>query len=143
MPTKVVEGQVLIRPRRWPDVSSVERVVLTPVVELVANSRADLKVKFRGYRDIAPVEEGVKVASQQETVVDSMGAARRVGPYVSCFEHGEDSFARNGAAALVRVSDNDPERPLAKTRADCDRVAVTRRFGLVDVKASQSLLEAR
>jgi hypothetical protein len=69
----VVPGQAdrigtLLDPSRQLDLPTVERVVVTPVLELFANAPTDLEVKAGRHGHIASIEQAVNVASQEEAV---------------------------------------------------------------------------
>jgi hypothetical protein len=54
--------------RRHVEPDPVERVVASPVVVLIAQASADLQAEFRCDRDVAGVEQTVKIRPQQEAI---------------------------------------------------------------------------
>ena len=77
--------------------------ILAAVLEFLANPTADLEAIRRRHREIAAVEEGVKIRPQKKSVRDGMRAARGVRHDMGGLEHGKRPLARQGAPSFVRA----------------------------------------
>lgn len=101
----------LQKTRRWPvsricgeaDGAAVVAVIVAAVFEFLLDAAADFDVHVRIDGDVAFVEQGVKIASEEEPIADEVLPAFRIGLDVCGVERGEGFLASHGAAALVGV----------------------------------------
>jgi len=100
----------------------MERVVVSPVLEILSDTATHLETELRGGRYVASIEECMEVAPQQEPIVDSMLTADRVGSNVSRFQNGQHAFTRYCTAPLVGVGHEHAECTLPETRRDENRI---------------------
>ena len=102
-----------------PDLS-VEAVA---VAEVIAQPRANPQPVSGIDAEVAAVEQGVNVRSQQEAVVQAMLTARADRSDVSCLQDGPYLRAGDRAATVVSIEDDSLERSLAKAVRCQPRVA--------------------
>ena len=91
------------------DGAAVVAVVVAAVIELLFDATADFDMHVRGDGDVALVEQGVKIAAEEEPIADEVLAAFRIGLNVRGIERGEGFLAGNGTASLVGVCDQHAE----------------------------------
>jgi len=104
----------------------MESVVVSPVLELLPYSPADLDPVFRGYRHIALIEQRVQVAAKQQPVIHAVLATFGIGADVSGLQHRQRTLASDRASAIVDIGHKEPERSLPQTGPDQYRLAIAR-----------------
>lgn len=76
------------------DFAPVQRIVLSPVLEVSLEPPADFDAVLGRYGDVAAIEERVSVAAQQQSVVDTMLAAFGIWPDMRGLEMLSDGRSR-------------------------------------------------
>jgi hypothetical protein len=96
---------------------SFEPIVFFSIFEFVTNALAydDSPVRWIN-RDVSLIEEAMQIASHQQTVRDFVSLKQRIWLDVSCIQYGQCPLAREGAATLIGLRNNDTEGALAKPR---------------------------
>ena len=89
--------------------SAMERIVLFAVLVFLVNSLADLEVVLWGDCDVSPVEQRVKIAAEEDSILDFMHAALTERTNMGGLENGQDSLAAHRAPARVCVGDDNAE----------------------------------
>lgn len=84
---------------------TAEIIVASPVLELVAESVSDTKDVIRSDRYVAAVVEAVRVASQQEAIINTVFAASCVRHNVGSLQDRHRMLTRYGASPVVGVAD--------------------------------------
>lgn len=95
----VVPGEKILRRAircflRQSDLVPVQCEILLAVVEVALESLADFDAVLGSHREVAAIKERVRVAAQQQPVVDSMLAAFGVGPDVGRLKDGQLSLGQ-------------------------------------------------
>lgn len=94
----------------------MQGIVVPTVLELLANPPAHLEPTFRRHGHVAPVEECMQVAPEEQPVPRLVRAVGRKGFDVRRLEHRKSPFAGHRATPLVEVGDEYSEGALAKPR---------------------------
>jgi hypothetical protein len=81
----------------------VQAIVLPPILEFLANSRAHQKPMVLGNSDVTIVEELVKIGSQQEAIGDLVRAHAGVGTNMSRLQDWQRSLPRHRAPSPISV----------------------------------------
>ena len=84
----------------------------------------------RSDRDVPAIEQGVDVGSEQEPVAETMTAPVRDRPDVRGLQYRQGLLLRDRAAALIRIGDQDAERPLPQPLQHLHRLAPDRVIAL-------------
>lgn len=84
-------------------------VVVAAVIELLFDAAADFDMHGRGDRDVAFIEQGVKIAAEEQSVADEVLAAFGVGLDMRGIERGEGALVGHGTATLVSICDQHAE----------------------------------
>jgi hypothetical protein len=105
---------------------SVKRVIVTPVLELLADSPTHLDFAGRSHGHVPPIEESMEIRSQQETIVDAMFSALLVRSDVRSLEDRKSSLTGDRATPIVDIRHQNSERALTETRLHKNRSAESR-----------------
>jgi len=109
MPLKILFCGQVGRTSRQKNLPAVKCIVLFAVLVLLVNPLADLEVVLWGDCDVSSVEQRVKVAAEEDSILDFMRAALAEWTNVGGLENGQDSLAAHRAPARVCVGDDNAE----------------------------------
>ena len=109
---------------------SFELVVVLAVVEVSFESPTDPHTMVRSDRDVPAIEQRMDVGSEQEPVAETMTTPVRDRPDVRGLQYRQGLLLRDRAATLIRIGDQDAERPLPQPLQHLDRLAPDRVIAL-------------
>jgi len=113
-----------------PEGATLELVVVFAVVEVGLQPPADPHTMVRSDRDVPAIEQRVDIRSEQEPVAETMTTPVRDRPDVRGLQYRQGLLLCDRAAALIRVRDQDAERPLSQPLQHFDRLALDRVIAL-------------
>ena len=102
----------------------MEGVIAPPIVVLIAQAGAHFQAEFRCDRDVAGVEQAVKIRPQQQPISHIVRPAVRVGTDVGSLDSGKRVLLGDGTRSSVRIEHGDTERGLPKARLHQAWIAV-------------------
>ena len=101
VPRQRIPIRPILSPRWRHDLLAMQRIIVAPVFEFLADPFAHLKAQVGRDRDVAGIEQAVDVAPQQQAIARLVAAAVAIGADVGGLQRRKRPLLRDDAAALI------------------------------------------